>query len=69
MAFFGITRGLPVLLTAVEIKSGQRRASDLLLGVVDGYEITNASVVRYMRIASLMGASATIVMLSVSRRM
>jgi len=61
LAAFGLTRGLPVLLTAMSLHPIQTFRGDLLLGITKGYSIVDASSIRRLRIASLLLSSATII--------
>lgn len=57
---FGLTRGVPVLLTAIAVRPHVRFLPDMPLGVVAGYEIADRSVVRALRVVSLISATAAI---------
>lgn len=61
LAAFGLTRGLPVLLTAMALPPIQGFRGDLLLGITKGYSIVDESSIRRLRIASLLLSSVTII--------
>ena len=59
LACFGAIRGLPVLLTARAISPRRAYFAGLPLAVLDGYAIADESLIRWLRIVSLLGASIT----------
>jgi hypothetical protein len=60
LSAFGVMRGLPVLLTARAVRQSRVYSSSMQLGIIEGFASADRSVVRQMRILSLLGSGVAI---------
>lgn len=58
LAAFGAMRGLPVILAEMAVRSEDRFAREAALGIVSGHAAADQSLIRTLRIASLVLTSA-----------